>query len=214
MEKPKKISFQTAKYDELVTVVNLNFGKKSGIFDEWFNYNYSLNPDETQFFIELIDEYKDILSSFSEEDLKMEYISPIIRKVRFRTQNCRGFFNRPLKTKINDVQIGGITDFMVASGIKIPQEPYFFIQEFKQTKHSVDAEDQLLAEMLVATELNKTNIMRGACIIGTVWRFVVLEKNDKNEYLYYISEAFDSLSFNGLKQIYVCLQAVKHLYCK
>ncbi len=98
-------------------------------------------------------------------------------------------------------------------GVREPQKPYFFIQEFKETKHSVDANDQLFAEMLAAIELNKTNLIRGALIVGAIWRFVILEKIAENSFLYYVSDAFDSLNFNGLKQIYVCLQAVKLVYC-
>ena len=38
-------------------------------------------------------------------------------------------------------------------------------------------EVQLLAELLIAVEKNKTNIMRGGYIIGRNWFFVILEKS-------------------------------------
>jgi len=214
MEKPSKISFQYAEFDELVKVVNLKSGKKATIFEEWFNFDYSLSVEEQNFLSELIEKHKDYVASYSEEELKMYFISYIIGKTDFFQNNKRGFFDRQLKTVINGVEIGGRTDFMVATGIKNPQKPYFFIQEFKQTKHAVDIEDQLLAEMLVAIEINKATIMRGAYIVGKQWTFMILEKTESNDYLYYVSRALDSLWFNDLKQIFICLQAVKIKYCE
>ncbi len=214
MEKPEKIIFQTAKYDDLVKIVNLTAQKEVYIFEEWFNFNYSLSIDEENFLIELIDKHRDILSSYIEEELKMEFIAFLLGKIRFRTKNKRGFYDRPLKAVINNVPFNGKTDFMVASGIHEPQKPYFFIQEFKQTKHSVDAHHQLLAEMLVALALNKTNLIRGAFIVGRNWNFMILEKIAENSYQYFISKSLDSLDFDGLKQIYICLQAVKLKYCE
>ncbi len=214
MGKPEKIIFQTAKFDDLVQVVDLNSGKKTDIFDEWFNFDYALSEEESNFFISLIEKHRDFVMSYAEEDLKMYFISNILNKVDFLMKNKRGFFDKPLKAVINDVEFGGKTDFMVASGIHEPQKPYFFIQEFKQTKHSVDAHHQLLAEMLVALALNKSNLIRGAFIVGRNWNFMILEKNIDNSYEYFISDSFDSLNFNGLKQIYICLQAVKLKYCE
>jgi hypothetical protein len=71
-----------------------------------------------------------------------------------------------------------------------------------------------LAELLVATEKNKTNIMRGCYIIGRSWFFVILEKIIENQFEYVVSKSFDSLDLEDLKQIYVVLQAVKHKYCR
>jgi len=213
MEKPEKIIFQTAKYDDLVKIVNLTAQKEVYIFEEWFNFNYSLSIDEENFLIELIDKHRDILSSYIEEELKMEFIAFLLGKIRFRTKNKRGFYDRPLKAVINNVPFNGKTDFMVASGIEEPQKPYFFIQEFKREEKATHPKNQLLAELLAAIELNKTNLIRGAYILGRYWHFMILEKMAENSYQYFISNSFDSLDFEKLKQIYVCLQAVKLVYC-
>ncbi|TAG40164.1 MAG: hypothetical protein EAZ31_08635, partial [Cytophagia bacterium] len=92
--------------------------------------------------------------------------------------------------------------------------PYFFIQEFKPSIPDKDPEVQLLAEMLVTIEKNKTNILRGGYIIGQIWKFVILEKIGENQYQYFVSKIFDSLDLEDLTQIYIILQAVKHKYCK
>ncbi len=214
MDKPEKIVFQTAKFDDLVKIVNLKSGRKTDIFFEWFNFDYSLNDDEKNLLSTLIEVHFDLVNGYSEEELKMYFISQLLVRVNFIFKNKRGFFDRPLKAIINGVEFSGKTDFMLATGINEPSKPYFFIQEFKRTSHNSLPEEQLLAEMLVAIALNKVNLMRGAYVIGRNWNFVILEKIGENSYQYFVSKSYDSLDFNELKQIFVCLQAVKLKYCE
>ena len=68
--------------------------------------------------------------------------------------------------------------------------------------------------MLIAIEKNEATVLRGGYIIGQLWKFVIVEKIAENSYEYFVSEAFDSLKINDLKQIYVNLQAVKLKYCQ
>ncbi len=213
MEKPEKIIFQTAKYDDLVKIVKLKMSENKTLFREWFHFKYELTKADLHFLKKLIKTHKEILSSYSEEDLKMYFISNILNRINFILSDRRGFFDKPLKARINEVEFSGKTDFMVASGIEEPQKPYFFIQEFKREEKATHPKNQLLAELLAAIELNKTNLIRGAYILGRYWHFMILEKMAENSYQYFISNSFDSLDFEKLKQIYVCLQAVKLVYC-
>jgi hypothetical protein len=103
---------------------------------------------------------------------------------------------------------------MVATGIDQAKKPYFFIQEFKPSLPDRNPEVQLLAELLIAMEKNKTTIMRGGYIIGQFWKFIILEKIGENQFEYFVSPAFDALKLPDLTQIYVILQAVKHRYCQ
>ncbi len=214
MGKPEKIIFQTAKYDDLVQVVNLKSGKKTDIFDEWFNFDYSLSEEEVNFFISLIEKHYNFVMSYAEEDLKMYFISNILNRVDFLMEDKRGFFDKPLKTKINNVEFSGRTDFMVAFGTEEPKKPYFFIQEFKREGKATHPKNQLLAEMLAAIEINKISLMRGAYVLGRYWHFMILEKIAENSYQYFLSKGFDSLDFDNLKQIFICLQAAKLKYCE
>ena len=103
---------------------------------------------------------------------------------------------------------------MVATGIQEPEKPYFFIQEYKPTQFDKSVEDQLFAELLSGIAINETNIMHGCYVIGQNWRFVIMEKDENNNYFAYISEQFDSLKLDSLIQIYKNLQIVKLHYCK
>jgi hypothetical protein len=97
---------------------------------------------------------------------------------------------------------------VVAKGYDKPINPYFFIQEFKQTT-SAFPEYQLLSEMIVATKLNNTNHIKGAFIIGSIWVFMLLNQLDNNKYQYCLSRKYDAIELDDLKQIYQLLQWVK-----
>ncbi len=212
-KKPEKIIFQTVRLDDLVEVVDLKQLPEQEIFKEWFNFQHSISVEEEKFLQDLIKDNYDFLSYCSEEDLKMEFIALLLAKVRFRFKDKRGFYEQPLKAKINGVEFCGKTDFMFAMGVEVPQKPYFFIQEFKREGKSSHPKNQLLAEMLVAIELNKVNLMRGAYIVGRHWNFVMLEKIAENSFQYFVSDSFDSLNFKSLRHIYNNLQAIKLVYC-
>jgi len=91
---------------------------------------------------------------------------------------------------------------MIAQGLFKSEKPYFFIQEFKQGKTRKDPEPQLLAELISAVELNDESAMQGAYIVGAIWNFVILEKIEKHQYQYFVSENFDSTKIEDLKAIY------------
>jgi hypothetical protein len=212
----KQLSFSKVKFDELNQIVKLIgvpdiYDTK---FQEWFSYPYSFENPELLLLERLLNQHKLYVSTYSEEELKAKLLVPILNSVNFMFAEVKDWYERPLKAVVNHVEIGGYVDFMVAKGIKEPQRPYFFIQEFKKSKAEVDPEDQLLAELLVAITLNQTTIMRGAYIIGKAWNFVILEKQTNEQYKYYVSKIFDNTWLEDLKQIYINLQAVKHLYCQ
>lgn len=210
----KNLSFSRITFADLARLVQLRQVTDDTIFTEWFGYGYQLNETEKQLLLTLIEENRPLMLSYSEDELKMKFLAPLLNAVHFHTEHFREWYQRPLKAKINNVILSGYVDFMVATGFKEPEKPYFFIQEFKKTKIEIDPEDQLLAEMLVAMTLDRTTIMHGAYIIGKIWNFVILTQRAPQSYEYYVSLAFDSSNPEALPQIYVNLQAVKALFCR
>ncbi len=210
----KSYNFSNIKYLEIESLVNIKGKVNDAKFDEWFNFELEITENDLSFFDTLIKKNRLLLSSYSEEKLKMKFISSILNKVDFATDTIQDWYDATLSGTLNGIEFKGFTDFMVASGTEVPKKPYFFIQEFKPSIPDKDPRVQLLAELLVATEKNKTTIMRGGYIIGQFWFFVILEKIDENQFQYFVSKSFDSLDLEDLKQIYIILQAVKHKYCK
>jgi hypothetical protein len=210
----KSYNFSTIKYLDIEEIVKIRAVDNEQKFDEWFETLYQISDEETMFFKDLIKTHKMRISAYMEEDLKMKFLSPILNKVAFMTETHSDWYDATLSGVVNGVEIKGFVDIMIASGTENPRKPYFFIQEFKPSVPDKDPRIQLLAELLVAIEKNKTTIMRGGYIIGQYWKFVILEKIGENQFEYFVSKSFDSLDLDDLKQIYIILQAVKHKYCK
>ena len=210
----KSYNFSNVRYSQLEEIVDISIGKKLSKFDEWFETPYQIKEQDVIFFNNLIEKHRTRMSFYMEEDLKAKFIIPILNLVDFVVAPVSDWYDATLSGTLNGVEFRGFADFMVATGTDQAKKPYFFIQEFKPSAPDKNPEIQLLAELLVATEKNKTTIMRGGYIIGQYWKFVILEKIVENKFEYVVSKSFDSLDLEDLKQIYVILQAVKHKYCR
>ncbi|OQX97861.1 MAG: hypothetical protein B6I24_07385 [Bacteroidetes bacterium 4572_128] len=177
-------------------------------FEKWFSNHIKLFKEEE---IKKTLSFSDssmkklmeiVLYSYNEEQLKAKFIIPILNKIDFIFNNVKDWYEYSIQATVNDVLFKGRTDFMVADGIKIPEKPYFFIQEFKHSKSIADPENQLLAAMIAAIELNKFKNLFGCYVIG--------KKIKINEYQYFVHEGLNSLKIQELKQIFINLQSIKN----
>ncbi len=181
-------------------------------FEAWFHTSIDLEHDIHMFLNELLDQNKLLIESYSEEDLKVHMIVPILNKVRFTSyeKHVRDFYELPMTYATNRFILSGTVDFVVSEGLVESKKPYFFIQEFKRNEDYGNPRPQLLAEMISALELNDWTRIKGAYIIGGSWHFVILEKLAHDHYQYVISQNFDSTKLDDLTSIYKHLVVVKH----
>ena len=207
-------TFSKMTYKILRKVTNIIIRKRENIFEEWFDYSYKFKKEEEDFLLELIDKEELYLQKYNEELLKAKFISPLLNKVNFVTEDFRDWYSYEISAIVNGYELSGKPDFMVATGKVEPEKPYFFLQEFKKSRTTSNPDYQVLSEMAVAMEINKSKIIRGTYNIGKWWTFVILKKLDEGKYEYYESKSFDCLDIADLKQIFINLQAVKYKYCK
>jgi hypothetical protein len=212
MKYKKMLAFGKREYRHLEELVDITEIIDYTVFDDWFNFNYIPNPEEEDFLQGLLDDNIRFLDSYSEEELKAQLIIPLVNKVKFFHNGVRGWYERPLKGVINGVLLHGKTDYMVARGIEAPKLPYFFIQEYKKELGDKHPKNPLLAEMMVAMQLNQENFMRGAFVISRLWNFVILKKIGDNKYEYFRSPDLNVLKSKEIKQIYINLQAIKDIF--
>ena len=212
--KIKEISFTNITFQDIKSIVNIEKKVRGSKFDNWFSFKYKISESENSFFQKLINKNELYLSAYNEEQLKMKFLSLILDKVDFFFDDKKDWYDYSLSATVNGTLIKGRPDFMVAKGDFFPSVPYFFLQEFKPSYTAANPEFQLLAEMLVAMQINKKKNLQGAYVIGRNWLFVILEKLKNGDYEYCVSESFDCLKINEIKQIYINLQAVKVLFCK
>ncbi len=83
---------------------------------------------------------------------------------------------RDLAITIDDYELSGRVDGMIATGYRNPKMPYFCMNEYKrQTDPNGDPKGQVLIAMLVAQQLNEnTKPIFGSYIIGRNWCFMAL----------------------------------------
>jgi hypothetical protein len=127
--------------------------------------------------------------SWNEAELESKFISPLILTADIETDTIGYFLERPLSAILNDWELSGIVDGMIATGFREPGLPLFCLHEYKRSSDNQGSPDaQVLAAMLVAREKNNNEQpIYGLFVVGMVWNFVVLNA-DK----YCISQSFDA----------------------
>lgn len=204
------LSFSDLKMEKLRTKVKI-IEVFENRFKEWFENNLKLSTETREFLKKLLEKEKNLLRSYNEEELKANFLIPILNKIDFRDDKSgfRAFYECKLNFENENISLNGTADFIVGRGFKYLETPIFFIQEFKKGIEYSNPEPQLLAEMIAGLEISKLKKIRGAYIVGTLWNFVILEKvND--EYRYSISDEFNSKRIDELENIYKNLLFVKN----
>ena len=142
---------------------------------------------------------------WTEQELIMKHIAPILNLVDMTGSNYNTFAGRPIGAKVGDYEMSGYVDFLVAKGKYEPTQPYFFIHEFKKgLNQNGDPFGQLLGEMLVAQVINNDNLVYGLVIVGRLWHFVVLKGKEFTRI-----SPLDSLDIIDLQIIFDRLSGVK-----
>jgi hypothetical protein len=205
-------SFSKIKFEDLRNLFEIKQELDDSKFDFWFNSKIEISDEVENFLNELLSKNRNLLKKYSEEDLKVHFLSPLFYRIDFKSfeKNFRDFYNEKIRYETEKFIFNGEVDFVLADGIFESQKPYFFIQEFKKSVEFSNPEPQLLAEMVAGLEISKVSEFRGAYIVGSIWNFVILEKLAENQYQYFVSENFDSSKIDDLKAIYKNLVFVKN----
>jgi hypothetical protein len=196
--------FATIKLQTLETLVKLKRKFSTAGFNTWFNADIQVTAEDKIFFEHLINNHCYLIESYNEEELKIKFIAPILNRIKFTNieYEIRDFYEAKITYETDHFILTGVTDFLVAKGLEYPKTPYFFIQEFKKSIKNDNPRPQLLAELIVAIELNQFNSLKGAYIIGENWNFLILEKLETHHYQYSISQTLNATHLDGLEQIY------------
>jgi len=197
---------------DLKKLVEIEQNLDDSIFDEWLNNQIEIDHSIEVFLKDLIADNKSLIERYGEEDLKVNFIVPILNKVRFKSyeKKIRDFYELSMSYVTEQFILNGTVDFVVSQGLVESNKPYFFIQEFKKSEDYGNPRPQLLAELISAVELNDWKFIKGAYITGGNWHFVILEKLALHKYQYFISQNFDSTKIEDLKSIYKNLLFVKN----
>ncbi|MCE7979607.1 MAG: hypothetical protein DYG89_00325 [Caldilinea sp. CFX5] len=145
------------------------------------------------------------VEGWNEQELSLQCIGPLLWMVRFMEfYRFNLFAQRHISAVIDDVELNGEPDTIIATGYREPEIPLFAFTEYKrQTDPQGDPAGQTLAAMLAAQALNNNQQpVYGCYVIGSDWRFMLLD--DKH---YLISRDYSALS----DEIYDILRILKAL---
>lgn len=175
------------------------------------NLNQWLSNEKTHKSNPIIEELKEKLlfnaDAWNEDELKMFFIAPLLNIVNiYHLPYYKPFTQRSLSIKTEQVDSKGEVEFLVATGRKNPEKPFFFLREYKQEeKRNNDALGQLLIAMMAAQLNNEDDIpLYGCYVLGRFWFFVLLEGQE-----YAVSKAFDA-SQDAIYEIITILEKVKN----
>ncbi len=218
---------------DLEKILGLQRKKKLAVLEDWLamESDFSLSQEEVIYLEELREEAEELIDYWNETELRENFISLLTRFVRFKDSknNLHHFAERYLSVNITikplyEVKLFGYTDWLVATGKSAPEQPFFFIHEYKPEEgKTIDGRGQLLAEMCAAQILNQNPPMPtlfnqnpkhyykdiplyGVYVLGRMWFFMALKDRE-----YSISAAYDSMSKDDLQSIVKLLKAQKQL---
>jgi hypothetical protein len=210
----EKASNKLNHYDvsEVIDTFGINKIFDCDILKNWMSNNTGVLKASYQ---DILEDARLVLirkwDEWNEEELKMNFISFVIWAAQIEEpKRISTYYERRLSGNVADTDISVVVDFMIASPMNSgrPKTPYFFMQEFKRSLGDThDPEGQMLAAMVLAQELNKSNQpLYGSWIQGKTWHFTVLHNKD-----YCVSQAFDAADKNDLYQIVFILSHLKSM---
>jgi hypothetical protein len=168
--------------------------------------SYELNDFEKQYIGTLQEHFKYGGDDWNEVELENKFISPMMVLAYKPNDKYAYFLERDLAVKIDEYELSGRVDGLIATGFRNPKKPFFCLNEYKKgTDPNGDPKGQALIAMLAAQELNNNQLpIYGCYVIRRDWYFMVLE--DKK---YSISQDYSCVT-EEVFEIFKILKNLNH----
>lgn len=149
----------------------------SPLLKEWLTATTIFTETELDTLDKIRQEARELIYSWNEEDLKMNFIAFVIDIAKLRTSKyARTFYEKTIDATVEGHYLKTQTDFMIAKGVlDMAKTPYFHFQEYTSTKLSAGKKDkdpngdpvaQLVEAFLIAQEKIK---MENQCMAAMSW---------------------------------------------
>lgn len=207
----QKSNFKEWTLDKIDDTFGLQQVRRLPILEELLAHEHQADDYEKRYLLNLSETYLALGGdSWNEVELENKFISPLIVFSEIANQKYSYFLERELSATINDYELNGRVDGMIATGYRNPKVPYFCLNEYKrQTDPNGDPTGQALIAMLVAQHLNDNKNRNddrpifGSYIIGRDWYFMALVGKE-----YAISKDFSCVA-NEVFDIFRILKGLK-----
>lgn len=175
----KRLYFKDMTRDKLYKLFGIKRVSQIEELEDWFKQGKGVELNNEELIV--INTFQKILlkniEDWSENDLSLGFIGPVFNMIDFKVAYKLNLFTqRLLFATIDNYELTGKPDGMVAGGNAEPEAPYFNFHEYKRDVDSDgDPAGQCLAAMLTGQILNKKeDVIYGCYIIGRNWYFTVL----------------------------------------
>jgi hypothetical protein len=199
-------SFESWLFDDVESAFQIELKIQNKTLSDWLQSNYDIKERQKESILMLKDVLFRNVNTWNEDELKMQFIGPLLSIVNYNTDKYKAFTQRSLTLKTETIETSGLVDFMIATGKSRPKEPFFFLHEYKSQHPSRknDPLGQLLIAMVAAHEKNSIpHPIYGVLVEGRFWYFVVLHQKE-----YSVSRPYDA-GENDIYQIFAILCKVK-----
>ncbi len=144
--------------------------------ERWLAVDEEVSEADKKELLRLQTKLKKNVDTWNEQELIIKFIALLIDKVDYDNTAFKAYANRKLKGKVDEVELSGEVDLMIASGQFEPKNPYFCLHEYKKEKGADnDPLGQLIIAMITAQALNQSqHPIYGAYVMGRNWFFLTL----------------------------------------
>ena len=178
----QKSNFREWTLDSIEETFGLVQVRSLPILDELLAHKHEADAYEKRYLYELRESYITLGGDdWNEVELENKFISPLIVFSGIANQKYSYFLERELSGTINDIELSGKVDGMIATGFRNPRKPFFCMSEYKRGMDpNGDPRGQALIAMLVVQHLNDSDNRNadrpifGSYIIGRNWCFMAL----------------------------------------
>jgi hypothetical protein len=129
----RKSNFREWTLDSIEETFGLLQVRSLPILDELLAYKYEVDAYEHRYLTQLQEEYITLGGdNWNEVELENKFISPMIVFSGIQNKGFSYFLEREMSETINDVELSGKVDGMIATGFRNPKKPYFCLSEYKR----------------------------------------------------------------------------------
>lgn len=181
--------------------------EKFSSLNNWLSISESISENHKAILLEFQELLDFNFRNWNDRELDRHSIGPVLSLINFSSLKFNLYSEPFIESEIENWRLYGKPDYLLSSGRREPETPYFVLQQYKRiTDGEGDRAAQALATMLAAQALNGNDLpIYGCHVIDHHWYFMTLEGKE-----YAMSRSYSVLG-NDLFDIFKTLKVLKNI---
>jgi hypothetical protein len=191
-------------------LTKIGFPDTTPLMEEWLDVREPNFDNRENANFEYLTQKINKVQTWSEDNLKMKFISPILELGSVMEESkFVSFFDKKLRAKVDGNNLSVMTDFVIGEGIlNYMVRPYFHFQLYKPNKEPTANSMAQLLEAFLIGQANKNDgkPLYGCEVVGANWLFVIMENQS-----YCVSKNYVSTRKGDLLKIISILRKFREI---